>query len=83
MAKTDEASTTPSSPVPEVSAAQRSTLRVLVSAQVLSGAGLAAALVNTAFQLGVALGLAIFSAIATAHTNALLRAHARTSVALR
>ncbi len=35
-------------------------------------AGLAAALVNTSQQLGAALGLAIFSAIATSHTNDLL-----------
>lgn len=35
-------------------------------------AGLAAALVNTSQQLGAALGLAIFSAIATSHTNHLL-----------
>ena len=37
-------------------------------------AGLAAGLLNTAQQLGAALGLAILSAIATAHTNALLHA---------
>ena len=35
-------------------------------------AGLAAGLLNTSQQLGAALGLAIFSAIATNHTNALL-----------
>jgi len=35
-------------------------------------AGLAAALVNTSQQLGAALGLAIFSAIATSHTDHLL-----------
>src|SRR4029079_14709754 len=35
-------------------------------------AGLAAALLNASQQLGGALGLAIFSAIATAHTNHLL-----------
>jgi EmrB/QacA subfamily drug resistance transporter len=35
-------------------------------------AGLAAALLNTSQQLGAALGLAIFSAVATAHTNDLL-----------
>lgn len=45
-------------------------------------AGLAAALVNAAFQLGVALGLAIFSAIATAHTKTLLAAQASTPTAL-
>jgi MFS family permease len=38
-------------------------------------AGLAAALVNASFQVGAALGLAIFSAIATARTNRLLAAH--------
>lgn len=37
-------------------------------------AGLAAGLINTSAQLGAALGLAIFSAIATAQTNDLLRA---------
>ena len=39
-------------------------------------AGLAAGLLNTSQQLGTALGLAIFSAIATARTSALLAAHA-------
>ena len=38
-------------------------------------AGLAAALVNTSQQLGAALGLAIFSAIATSRTSDLLAAH--------
>jgi EmrB/QacA subfamily drug resistance transporter len=38
-------------------------------------AGLAAALLNASQQLGGALGLAIFSAIATARTNHLLAAH--------
>ena len=38
-------------------------------------AGLAAALINASFQLGAALGLAIFSAIATSHTNHLLAVH--------
>jgi EmrB/QacA subfamily drug resistance transporter len=38
-------------------------------------AGLAAALINTSYQLGGALGLAIFSAIATAHTQHLLSNH--------
>ena len=37
-------------------------------------AGLAAGLLNTGQQLGAALGLAILSALATAHTNSLLRA---------
>jgi EmrB/QacA subfamily drug resistance transporter len=36
-------------------------------------AGLAAGLLNTGQQLGLALGLAILSAIATAHTNSLVR----------
>ena len=39
-------------------------------------AGLAAGLLNTSLQLGSALGLAIFSAIATARTNHLLADHA-------
>ena len=39
-------------------------------------AGLAAALLNASQQVGGALGLAIFSAIATARTNHLLAAHA-------
>jgi MFS family permease len=38
-------------------------------------AGLAAALINASFQLGAALGLAIFSAIATSRTNHLLTSH--------
>jgi hypothetical protein len=38
--------------------------------------GLAAGLLNTAPQLGAALGLAIFSALATARTNDLLAIHA-------
>src|SRR2546423_14327557 len=38
-------------------------------------AGLAAALLNASQQLGGALGLAIFSAIATARTRQLLAAH--------
>jgi EmrB/QacA subfamily drug resistance transporter len=38
-------------------------------------AGLAAALINASFQLGAALGLAIFSAIATSRTNHLLASH--------
>jgi EmrB/QacA subfamily drug resistance transporter len=45
-------------------------------------AGLAAALVNTSQQLGPALGLAIFSAIATSRTNDLLHAHATRPEAL-
>jgi hypothetical protein len=39
-------------------------------------AGLAAGLLNTSAQLGIALGLAIFSALATSRSNHLLAAHA-------
>ncbi|MEY2464866.1 MAG: hypothetical protein QOH64_3004, partial [Acidimicrobiaceae bacterium] len=39
-------------------------------------AGLAAGLINTSAQLGTALGLAIFSALATARSNHLFAAHA-------
>jgi EmrB/QacA subfamily drug resistance transporter len=45
-------------------------------------AGLAAGLLSAAQQLGTALGLAIFSAIATARTNALIAAHAAPDGAL-
>jgi EmrB/QacA subfamily drug resistance transporter len=45
-------------------------------------AGLAAGLLNASQQLGTALGLAIFSAIATARTAALLGAHASPPQAL-
>jgi EmrB/QacA subfamily drug resistance transporter len=45
-------------------------------------AGLAAGLLNASQQLGTALGLAIFSAIATARTSALLAAHAPRDTAL-
>jgi hypothetical protein len=45
-------------------------------------AGLAAALVSTSQQLGGALGLAIFSALATSRTNHLLVAHAARADAL-
>jgi EmrB/QacA subfamily drug resistance transporter len=38
-------------------------------------AGLAAGLLNTGQQIGTALGLAILSALATAHTTSLLRGH--------
>src|SRR5262249_29586694 len=38
-------------------------------------AGLAGALITASFQVGVALGLAILSAIATARTHSLLSAH--------
>jgi predicted MFS family arabinose efflux permease len=45
-------------------------------------AGLAAGLLNTSLQLGSALGLAVFSAIATARTNHLLTDHAAPAQAL-
>ena len=45
-------------------------------------AGLAAGLLNASQQLGTALGLAIFSAIATARTSALLTTHAPPDAAL-
>jgi predicted MFS family arabinose efflux permease len=45
-------------------------------------AGLAAALINSAQQVGGALGLAIFSAIATARTNHLFTVHASPAEAL-
>ncbi len=45
-------------------------------------AGLASALINASFQVGAALGLAIFSAVATSRTNSLLTSHAARSVAL-
>jgi EmrB/QacA subfamily drug resistance transporter len=45
-------------------------------------AGLAAALLNASQQVGAALGLAIFSAIATSRTNDLLAAHAPRAEAL-
>jgi predicted MFS family arabinose efflux permease len=45
-------------------------------------AGLAAGLLNTSQQLGTALGLAIFSAIATARTRTLLAAHVPSADAL-
>jgi MFS family permease len=45
-------------------------------------AGLAAGLLNASQQLGTALGLAIFSAIATARTTALLTVHAPRDAAL-
>ncbi|MFL6075542.1 MAG: MFS transporter [Mycobacteriales bacterium] len=45
-------------------------------------AGLAAGLLNTSLQLGSALGLAVFSAIATARTNHLLAHHAARTPAL-
>jgi EmrB/QacA subfamily drug resistance transporter len=38
-------------------------------------AGLAAALINASFQVGAALGLAVFSVIATSHTQRLLAEH--------
>jgi EmrB/QacA subfamily drug resistance transporter len=45
-------------------------------------AGLAAALINASFQVGAALGLAIFSAIATSHTQHLLADHVARPAAL-
>ena len=45
-------------------------------------AGLAAALITASLQLGGALGLAIFSAIATSHTQHLLKAHVPAHTAL-
>ena len=45
-------------------------------------AGLAAALINASFQLGAALGLAIFSAVATSRTNHLLAGHTALPAAL-
>jgi EmrB/QacA subfamily drug resistance transporter len=45
-------------------------------------AGLAAGLLSASQQLGTALGLAIFSALATARTSTLLSAHASRAVAL-
>ena len=45
-------------------------------------AGLAGAMINASFQVGAALGLAIFSALATARTNALLASHVSRDVAL-
>jgi EmrB/QacA subfamily drug resistance transporter len=45
-------------------------------------AGLAAALMNTSGQLGSGLGIAAFSAVATAHTRNLLAAHVAPAAAL-
>jgi MFS family permease len=45
-------------------------------------AGLAAALINASLQLGAALGLAIFSAIATSRTSYLLTIHVGRPAAL-
>jgi energy-coupling factor transporter transmembrane protein EcfT len=45
-------------------------------------AGLAAGLLNASQQLGTALGLAIFTAIATARTSTLLAAHTPSDAAL-
>ena len=44
-------------------------------------AGLAAALINASFQVGAALGLAVFSVIATSHTKSLLAQHVPHAVA--
>ena len=45
-------------------------------------AGLASALINASFQVGAALGLAIFSAVATSWTHALEAAHVARPAAL-
>ncbi|HEY1568168.1 MAG TPA: MFS transporter [Solirubrobacteraceae bacterium] len=45
-------------------------------------AGLAASLLNASQQMGAALGLAVFSAVATSHTSALLARHAAIPSAL-
>jgi predicted MFS family arabinose efflux permease len=45
-------------------------------------AGLAAGLLNTSLQLGIAVGLAVFSALATTRTDHLLAAHTSTAHAL-
>ena len=45
-------------------------------------AGLAASLITASFQLGGALGLAIFVSLATGRTNQLLATHAQPSEAL-
>jgi hypothetical protein len=45
-------------------------------------AGLAASLITASFQLGAALGLAIFVSLATVRTNHLLAAHTQHSEAL-
>lgn len=63
------------------------TLFVTVTAAANAGvapdqAGLAAALINTSLQLGSALGLAIFSALATARTNDVVATGASAKVAL-
>ncbi|GHG45446.1 putative MFS-type transporter YdeG [Flavimobilis marinus] len=64
MARTDEPGTTPSSPVP--SDAQRRTLRVLVAAQVLSGAGLAAGITVGALLAQEMLGATSLAGLPTA-----------------
>ncbi len=46
-----------------------------------SVAGLAGALINASTQVGAALGLAVFSAVATSRTNSLLAMHAAPDVA--
>ena len=45
-------------------------------------AGLASALINASFQVGAALGLAIFAAVATSWTNTLAAAHVARAAAL-
>lgn len=66
MAETNEPGATSSSPVPEVSAAQRRTLRVLVAAQVLSGAGLAAGITVGALLAQEMLGATSLAGLPTA-----------------
>jgi EmrB/QacA subfamily drug resistance transporter len=48
----------------------------------VSQAGLAAGLLNTSLQLGIAVGLAVFSALATTRTDHLLAAHSSPAHAL-
>ena len=54
----------------------------LLPGLVIMAIGIGAGLLNASQQLGTALGLAIFSAIATARTSALLTAHAPLDAAL-
>jgi hypothetical protein len=55
---------------------------VIIAGARCAGAGLAADLMNASQQVGGALGLAIFSAIATARTNHLLAEHTAPAHAL-